>query len=288
MSQRAGYMPVIAKSITAMLGKTNSTRLQERHKLLGEAYRARAGTASDGTTTGLDTRSTLKCLLWMSLQRGVYDPGAARRLGRIRQPRQKDEPQAEVEVQPAASLPSNNPDSDPMIDIPDDLPFELPENYARKPAHEDLYDDDEDLLFSELGLYEADDDQLHGLDPFDDNLHLEPDTEMNDEDLFDRLQSQPTTPYSDINVDIDIDILDPATSPPPHNKTNIPTLPIPLSSEHLIQMDDDILSSPPLSILTDPLPEPESESTPIFPNSDTDIPPSSPPLQPSDTGMLLS
>src|SRR5690625_1916520 len=104
---------MIGKSINAMLGKTSSTRLKERHKLLEESYRARSGTTNDGTTTGLDTRSTLKCLLWMNLQRRVYDPGAARRLGRIHDPKLKDEPQPEVEVQPAASLPSDNPDSDP-------------------------------------------------------------------------------------------------------------------------------------------------------------------------------
>lgn len=248
------------------MGKTKSLKLKKKSKLLDEAYRARTGTISDGTTATPDTRSTLKCLLWMSLQRGTLDPGAARRLGRLHTSRRVDALQHSSEKAPNPFLYPNNPDSDPMIDVPDEFSFE-PENYIEQPANDDPYDD---LLFSELGLHEEDD-EPYNMNPFDNNLDAQ--AEEDTINFIDRVESPliPLTPNENLpysNVDY-YEILDPPTSPS-HN-LNSPKLPI-LPASGLQPIPS---SSPPLSMTAELM-----HNEAIIP--DSDIPPSSPPINPME------
>jgi hypothetical protein len=261
---------MIAKTINSMLEKTKSLKLKKKPKLLAGAYRARTGILSDETTTTSSTRSALKCLLWMSLQRGVFDPGAARRLSRLRAFRQEDGPLYHAESESNLFFPLDNLDSDPMIDFPDETSFEF-EDYPTKPTDEDPCDD---LLFSELGLYE--DEEAYSSNIFNNNPQPQPGDINND--LFSSAES-PHTPLSpneipclDTHDAMDCDILDQQTSSQ-HNNATSPLLPAPLENENDQPVPMDGISSPPLLPITTDQIYPE----PTIPDSDMIIPPSSPP-----------
>ncbi|KAK2763996.1 hypothetical protein FQN54_009615 [Arachnomyces sp. PD_36] len=263
ISQRAGYIPMIAKSISSMLERTKPSNLKERSKELNEAYESRTGiVADDSTITGTRTRQNLKCLLWMSLQRGVFDPGAARRLSRLHTSVPRDGQQNGANPPTTTPFTPNNPESEPMIDISDET-FDI-ENSTSQTIQEDPYDD---LLFSELGLHEEEDDEpFHDIDPFS--------------------HSYPTPTGN--NNDIDHEILDIPASPSPsvpHSPSknpNSPSLPPPLrltntqSGECLPLPMEIVSSSPPLSMIRDHIPTTDIMLS--IPDSDTSIPPSSPPL----------
>ncbi|KAL2002376.1 hypothetical protein VTN02DRAFT_83 [Thermoascus thermophilus] len=81
VSQRACFVPVIAKTLTSMLNKTSSQSLQRRLSALqGLAISQYGDNLTCGASNTPDTRSMIKCLLWRILQKGVYRPQAARKL----------------------------------------------------------------------------------------------------------------------------------------------------------------------------------------------------------------
>ncbi|KAL2013859.1 hypothetical protein VTN00DRAFT_1384 [Thermoascus crustaceus] len=84
VSQRACFVPVIAKAMSSMLSETNSQSLQQRLFALQESAISQYGdNLNHGDSSTPDTRSMIKCLLWRIVQKGVYRPEAARKLSPI-------------------------------------------------------------------------------------------------------------------------------------------------------------------------------------------------------------
>lgn len=83
--QRAGFIPVVAKSIASIVNKSTSEDIRRKVTSLKNFFDENyEGTPMHSPQWEVpDLRSMVKCLLWTSLQRGVYDPKAGRKLSPI-------------------------------------------------------------------------------------------------------------------------------------------------------------------------------------------------------------
>lgn len=138
--QRAGFIPVVAKSIASIVNKSASEDIRQKvtslKNFFGENYE---GTPMHRPPSEVpDLRSMVKCLLWTSLQRGVYDPKAARKLSPITLDDSKSEDDSSM-LEDQLSIPGSDNALSTSLDIESD--------YADTNADDD--DDYERTLFEE-------------------------------------------------------------------------------------------------------------------------------------------
>lgn len=79
--QRAGFIPAVAKSIASIVNRSASERTRQELTDLRNFFQKNY--ESSPLSELPDLRSMIKCLLWTSLQKGVYDPKSGRKLSPI-------------------------------------------------------------------------------------------------------------------------------------------------------------------------------------------------------------
>ncbi|KAL1968810.1 hypothetical protein VTN77DRAFT_1171 [Rasamsonia byssochlamydoides] len=134
--QRAGFIPVVAKSIASIVNKSASEDIRQKVSSLKSHFEENyEGTPTHSPPSeALDLRSMVKCLLWTSLQKGVYDPKAARKLSPITLAGSRREDDSSM-LEDQFSLPYSDDALSMSLDIESD--------YADTNADE-VYDDDDD------------------------------------------------------------------------------------------------------------------------------------------------
>lgn len=231
-----------------MLNETSSQSLQQRLSALqGFAISQYGDNLNCGASSTPDTRSMIKCLLWRTLQKGVYRPEAARKLSPIdftMGTTERDSPMLDedplidhsrgsINVFDLEEGDYNDDDDDPTLTFPED------EYCSHDPENDMDMDDTDD--FSDM-LENSNDDNDHSIESLDAEINSLPDSSLLDE----HEQSENMT-----NI--------------PRSSLALSTAAAAFSSSPLTLNDDDIIpcpstKEPDIGLLFSDLPELETSS----------------------------
>ncbi|WEW55503.1 hypothetical protein PRK78_000934 [Emydomyces testavorans] len=230
ISQRASLIPIIAKGIHSLLSTTQSSTLKSKLDDLEKIYRNTYNLQSTNPTAtpdqAVDTRTILKCLLWTTMQHGLYTPYPTCRLS----PLNTDSISSNSTLTKATNL--SSPLAEAKITTPArPLPTEqIPDDeclFTDEEEEDDETTDEEDLL---KDLLEDDDHQFLNELLVSPTLPLSP---MLDDDNNNNHHHH--DPLSDQALESDLTMLD----HPSHLPSESPTIPAPWTHSDPILDDDD-------------------------------------------------
>ncbi|PGH22955.1 hypothetical protein AJ80_03004 [Polytolypa hystricis UAMH7299] len=136
ISQRACFIPMIAKGMASLLNNSLSPLTASKFDQLKRTYEQRYQ-AGEENAIPEDTRAMLKCFLWTTMQQGLFNPEAARKLSPLTAGHTSSHPETEE---------SNTA---PFSSLFDEVLFAKDELYGMTPSVLDEWcfsDEDEDLL----------------------------------------------------------------------------------------------------------------------------------------------